>query len=210
METNINPENQNDTAQIPMGPSVPDNPVNLECKKPNTMFFLVIGLLIINIFLIVYIVSTLGAYKSQVNNTISSLTLKVSTLENKLTDTNVKMDLYRNIIVYLSLNSKLTEGIVTDQLVVQRANFDDGVVYLDIRPQPSFSSHFLGQGRFDIPDRELKATILTLINETKSYYENYVSNIDMPSFDEYKIHITQNNYEVATYSGGQLKLIGEN
>ena len=200
METNINTENQSEIMQPPIIP---------EQKKPKTLIYAIIGIIALNIVFVAYTLSALNNIVNQTNSSISNLESKVLSLETKLTSVNLGLVESENRIIWLSLNSRVSEGVVTDQLVVQRATFEDGIICLDIRSQPSFSSHFLGQGRFDLQDRELKAIILTLINETKSYYDNYVQNVDMPSFDKYKVYITQNNYEVATYSSGELLLTGE-
>ena len=104
--------------------------------------------------------------------------------------------------------SFMSEGIVTDELVIQKAHFyrtGKGLT-IDIRPQPSFAKHFKGQGRFNVSDRELKSILLTLVDKMKEHLNEGSS---LPEFDNLTIYISQNNYEVATYENGSLKLKGE-
>ncbi|MBG0764021.1 MAG: hypothetical protein H0S78_03885 [Tissierellales bacterium] len=113
------------------------------------------------------------------------------------------------------LSLQTSEGVVTDQLVVQKALFymlDDTTVYvsIDIRPQPIYNSKFLGAGEFDLSDRELRSSLEEICEEV---IDSSGFIIDSLSFDKQiridEIYITANNYEVGKYNNGSVKLTGE-
>lgn len=106
-----------------------------------------------------------------------------------------------------SLSLEVSEGVVTDKVIIQKAVFyqdSEGHVscIIDIRPQPSYSTYFLGQGRFDLSDRELRAMLEQLIAQLNNFAKDIIE-IDGV------VKITQNNYPVAEYKNGKVMLSGE-
>jgi hypothetical protein len=102
-----------------------------------------------------------------------------------------------------------SEGIVTDTLVVQKAVLNttkpgELTGFIDIRPQTSEEYLFLGRGKFDLTDKELRIMLKELIVEVVSIVESQMSNHTLK-----KIYITANNYDVAEYENGIITLAGE-
>jgi len=134
-----------------------------------------------------------------------------------INNTYVEESIQRNreSIAMNSLSLSASEGIITDKLVVQKALFfiwDDSSVHvsIDIRPQPIYSSKFLGGGEFDLTDRELRNALEEIC---ENIIEETRGRIQLIRYDKQqeikKIYITANNYEVGLYENGNIKLRGE-
>lgn len=157
----------------------------------------------------------------EANNSIADLTLEIKNMKNAVNGidavaNDVKFmgalmeDLEKSIFLN-RLNIEISEGVVTDKVVIQKAvlysSNDVLYGYIDLRPQPSYNSYFQGQGKFNLSDRELKA----MIEEVVVALEDYISPISMYNIkmEGGKISITSNNYSVAKYEDGKVTLAGE-
>lgn len=155
------------------------------------------------------------------NNEIMDLSSEVESMKTSINDIkDIKNDVNfiwdyldevqkSSFLTQLSL--EVSEGVVTDKVVIQKAIlYSTGDIlngYIDIRPQPSYSSYFQGQGKFNLSDRELKAMIEEVIKE----FESYISSISLYNIklEGGSIDITANNYFVAEYTNGKVILAGE-
>lgn len=112
------------------------------------------------------------------------------------------------------MNHQLTGRVITDDFVVERAfctAVTKGNVFImeiDLGTQPTFSTHYLGQGRFDVPDRDLKNSISEIVNQCIDTVSAICKNsgIDMKKG---LITVSIKNYGIASYTDGTLKLNGE-
>jgi|GEM_PF-4409112 len=103
-----------------------------------------------------------------------------------------------------------SDSTVSTSLVAQHVTLGAGKMFLDIRPQPSFASHALGRGRFDVSDRELKAAILELVDSAKENYQTFFKESKSATpWDKLSVEVAHNGYNIGVYSGGVLKLKGE-
>ena len=121
-------------------------------------------------------------------------------------------------IVLIELSRKVTQGVVTDDIYVQRAHFyrgsDEGTVnaVIDITSQPSFKANYKGKGKFSLSDREMKAVIKLLVDEVLEFGAGEFEWLKAEhgcSIDKGIIAITAENYEIAEYSFGMLTMTGE-
>lgn len=125
---------------------------------------------------------------------------RIQTLEENYTTTQTKIDA-------LELGIQITEGLVTDKVIVQKAIFyplaDKKIIgSIDLRPQPVYQNKFLGQGSFNLTDREIRGMIEEVVTKLITYFEP-------GSYELAGISVTANNYPVATYSEGTVTLAGE-
>ncbi|MGD9678339.1 MAG: hypothetical protein AB7V16_08350 [Vulcanibacillus sp.] len=175
------------------------------------------------LLLLVMAILLLATYTSlnDANNKIAGLTTEVESMKSIASDVeNIKNDVsfldtsleeVRKLTFLNQLSFDASEGVVTDKVVIQKASLytvgDILYGYVDIRPQPSYSSYFQGQGKFNLSDRELKAMIGEALTELEEYIEPIsMYNIKM---DGGTIDITSNNYSVAKYKDGVVTLAGE-
>lgn len=177
-----------------------DNEVDQSLGKLKKKVF---GLIIFQVVIVIGF-AVLFAQQDSIRIALES---KVKVLETQVAAYDEQIKTSMSIAVESQMSNYMSEGLVTDTLVAQKLNVSGKNVSLDIRPQPLFASHFLGQGRFDLSDRELKQNVIGLIEKFKSQYGDYGLET---KFEDLTISVTQNNYDVGTYSNGTLKLIGEN
>lgn len=158
--------------------------------------------------LIAIIISSFSVYRTYgniVNNTDSST---ISGIETRL---GIIFDDLR----FLQFNYKYSGGIVTDKVVVYHSdlykNVEKGVSgTIDIRPQPSYDKYFVGEGKINLSDRELRVLIKEIIDEVQSSLKNSGEvGIVYKDLDITSLSITTQNYDVGTYENGTIKLIGE-
>lgn len=132
---------------------------------------------------------------------------KVSGMEQKVQAVETNLELTDQNLQLLDLGIAASEGIVTDKAVVQKASFysflpGEVSAIIDIRSQPSYEYKFLGQGDFDLTDRELRSMLEELANEVADFIGDF-------EYDLKTITITANNYAVAEYEDGVITLAGE-
>ena len=134
------------------------------------------------------------------------MSVKASSIEQRVEESENTLEKLKQsqLLTYLSINA--SEGVVTDKAVIQKAVFysftpGEGTGSIDIRPQPTYQYKFLGQGNFDLSDRELKRMLEELMNELVTFAGN---DLNLKT-----ISITANNYAVAEYKDGVITLAGE-
>ncbi|GAB1360149.1 hypothetical protein MASR1M31_19480 [Porphyromonadaceae bacterium] len=118
-------------------------------------------------------------------------------------------------LLLVNLGLSVSEGVVTDKVVISKATFSrqptgEVTAVIDLRPQPLYSSKFLGHGNFDLTDRELRSMLEEIIDELYEFsgLEREKSS-SSSNFYLKSITITANNYSVASYADGEITLSGE-
>lgn len=105
------------------------------------------------------------------------------------------------------------EGAATDNFAVDKVvlQYSTGTLkgYLDLSPQPDLFTKYKGDGKFDVPDRELKSMLLANVEQLRDAYNNNFANETVPPWDKGEIFITVKNYDVGTFSNGKITLKGE-
>lgn len=138
---------------------------------------------------------------------------KINGLNERINGLNESVDVINQNMLFMNLGIDMTEGVVTEKSVVQKASFyvtgvDEIIGSIDIRPQPSYSYKFLGQGDFDLTDRELRSMLEEIIDEVIEYGDfkqiESEGNLSLGT-----IYITANNFDVGEYKDGKVVLAGE-
>lgn len=131
----------------------------------------------------------------------------------KINGLNERINGINQDMLFMNLGIDITEGVVTDKTIVQKASFyvndkDEITGTIDIRPQPSYEDKFLGQGDFDLTDRELRSMLEEIIDEVIKYGDlKKIESEHNLSFGT--LYITENNYDVGEYKEGKVVLAGE-
>ena len=178
---------------------------------------ILLGISIISILLSLYSIFNIQKISKKVEETeketqlVRDEVLANSKVVEVISDYQKYMD-GRLMLTNMGIN--MSGGVVTDKAVVDKATFypdfsegsSEGDFYgiVDIRPQPSYSSKFLGQGNFDLTDRELRSMLEELVDNMISF-----GLADDDSKSLMSIEITANNYTVANYKDGKIVLAGE-
>lgn len=142
---------------------------------------------------------------------------KIAGMENRINNLEDGIKYAKQRILLTNLGVEMSEGVVSDKVVVQKASFfigDIGTISatVDLRPQPSYTTKFLGQGDFDLTDRELRSMIKEIVDEILDYGSFNFALLETEynlSIDTGTIYITANNYNVAEYKDGEITLAGE-
>lgn len=109
-------------------------------------------------------------------------------------------------------------GIVTDDLVLDKLDINaeskDGLyMIIDVDTQPQMRMKYKGDGKFDLPDREVKAKVGDLLNQLKEIYNhsipNYKGSEQLPAWEKGEYLVTVKNYEIGTFKNGVFKLKDE-
>ena len=112
-----------------------------------------------------------------------------------------------------NISAALCSGyVVTSKIVVQYGHMELGadVVDFDIKPQPSYSKYFEGQGKINLSDRNIKASLSEAIKIFDSFYSDWQKDSNtLPFFEKLTIRIFENGYEVGSFKSGKIKLAGE-
>lgn len=180
-------------------------------KKNLVAIFFIVLVLILSIDFLVF---------NTTNRKIKSLNEKITKSELLIEQKNEEIDKkiesiksseedlakVKKKLVFLMASFEISNEIVTDQVIIKKANLHEDVSTIDISPQPIMSYHFKGMGKFDLSDRELKVMLLGIIKRLETWYNQQSA---LGSFSSIKLIITSNNYEVATYENEILKLKGE-
>ncbi len=178
-------------------------------SRSHIILTLIVGImLVINITFLAAMYSRITSFEQSVNQNLNSTTEKVNDFEQtlNLVKSDVDDNFHRSDL--LRFDEYVSGGVVTNQLIVEKAQFlSNDIASIDMTSQPRFSLNYEGEGRYELSDRELKAAILALLAEVESQYRDYF--YDGDTFYDYTIYITQQNYSVATYENGELKLTGE-
>jgi len=149
---------------------------------------------------------------TRINSEIGTSEVKISNMGERLASVESFAIHKDERITMISVGIDMTEGVVTEKAVVQKATFraiprtTEIYGHIDIRPQPIYQDKFLGHGRFDLIDRELRSMLEEIIEEVIKYLENSFILGDKTISS---IAITANNFEVALYQDGVIILAGE-
>lgn len=176
-------------------------------------------LIIIGLFITTIVQANNSNYKiasleNKLAENIASSDAKIVELTTKVANYDSQIDAIKKTAYFTQLSLEVSEGVVTDKIVIQKANLYYDILTMslngtvDIRPQPSYSSFFKGQGKFDLSDREIKVMLEEIVSKLKDFAAIELQLYDI-NFDGGKINITQNNYSVATYENKKITLAGE-
>jgi len=183
--------------------SIVEQPTNIERKLSKELIGMIIAL--------VLAIISIG-YSLYLNQSIKMLQEDMKMLQQDLDNAMLEVKnrdekigwLENGVRGYL-LNQAVSGNVVTNDFYIDRAmlTFDGDKISgrVDIATQPAFAFYYEGQGRFDLSDRELSASLLQLMKTLENYVES-IGNIDV-------IDVSIQNYDVATYSQGKINLIGE-
>lgn len=140
---------------------------------------------------------------------------KLSKECDKLTEdikNNAKRDiLLKKEIDKINLELNLSNaGIVTDAVYIETARVytsenDKIYVYVDVLPQPLYTRAFLGQGKIDLSDEQIKIVLKNLGEKIYKSFSKY--SFDSSHFGS--INFTHNNYDLGKYVNGVVQLKGE-
>lgn len=171
-------------------------PVNDQINKATSFWSYRAAKILLCLVILSLCLSTFSIYTS----------IKASDIEQRVQEIENSSELIKQSLLLVCLGINASEGIVTDKAVVQKAVFyslipGEVTGTIDIRPQPTYEYKFLGQGNFDLSDRELRSMLEELMNEVVTFAGN--------EFDLKTISITANNYAVAEYKDGVITLVGE-
>lgn len=147
---------------------------------------------------------------SNSNERISALEEKLTTLENDDTtseynNVQTRLDSLSNSIATLNMQHRMSgSGVVTDELVIDKATFLFNTGVIDVETQPGVD--YLGKGKFDMSDREVRAMVEDLLKEAEEMYTSYSND---PEWGSGPITVTIKNYEIGTFENGEFELKGE-
>jgi hypothetical protein len=119
------------------------------------------------------------------------------------------------LLRFIAANS--CESFLTDNLKIQSVNgktdvkfnpdFKRGIIlFISTTAQPSWSNYYLGNGKFNLSDRELRAEYSKAANSIKKQLNHY---IDISDFDYLIIHFAIRGSDIGTWTDGVMKLKGE-
>jgi hypothetical protein len=116
--------------------------------------------------------------------------------------------------LFSSMQHSIENGVITDNLIVSKITFyslnDVLGAFIDVETQPRMNQKYLGQGSFDMSDRELRAMVVEVLDRVKDRYQIATTFKDsFPKWGSWDINVTIKNYEIGTYSNGVFKLKGE-
>lgn len=138
---------------------------------------------------------------------------RVNKLENQILELENNQKIVKNIlklqsteITKLNLSKSIDEGVVTDKFFVHKSLFFDDEAVIDIDLQPSIVTTYVGEGKFNIDDNELKKYIMELLVKVGATYDEGKLD-EMKAFKDLKVHITIKNYDVAMLENGTLSLV---
>jgi hypothetical protein len=132
--------------------------------------------------------------------------VKASAIEQRVQEVENSSKFVEEDLILVRFSMEISEGVATNKAVIQKAvlySFMPGEIEgnIDIRPQPTYSDKFLGQGDFDLSDRELKSMLEELMDKLVTFVGD--------RYNLKTISITTNNYAVAEYKDGVITLAGE-
>lgn len=158
---------------------------------------------------------------AEVSTTVTDVNSKVALVSSKianvdLTKVNSSIEDINRSIYLMSMQHRIERGLVTDDFIVAKASVSASPSLkllsfaLDLDTQPGAYSKYKGQGKFTVPDRELKSMLQDVIGKLKEYYDGSDQVYkDLPQWKDGTVYITIKNYEIGTYKNGELKLKGE-
>lgn len=120
----------------------------------------------------------------------------------------------RNSAMSNYMNHYIGGRLATNDFIVSRAfctytNKDGTLVSeIDLTTQPTFELKYSGQGRFSVNDRELKNSLNDVVKEIENAQRKVVESTNQ-KINKNTIYFSIQNYELATYENGVLKLKGE-
>jgi hypothetical protein len=114
-------------------------------------------------------------------------------------------DLRELRLIAMELNNAVSYGVITDELWVERAWLwiEDGdgrnrlFGRIEVRPQPDIATRYLGEGRFNLPEQELRKYLAALIEELEERAE---LEEHAPDLEVEEIEIRIYNYPVGIYN----------
>lgn len=154
---------------------------------------------------------------------VIALTSEVNTLKSKNIDSVISsvneikesQESLKSSAISNYMNHYIGESrLVTDDFVVFRAfcnyTVEDCTLVseIDLSTQPAFGLKYSGQGRFSINDRELKNSLNEAVKKIEDAQKKVVDASNQ-IITKNTIYFSIQNYELATYENGVLKLKGE-
>lgn len=139
----------------------------------------------------------------KLNQKLEESNKEIKSLKDNLENIGNNLNRIQNSLFY-------SNSIVTNEIIANRIYFSDKQCKLEISPQTSMLFKFKGQGKIDMPDRDIKAMLLRLIEQIEPIYNaQKEANTDFIKWENYEIVITNYNYEIATYKNKKIILKGE-
>lgn len=174
------------------------------------------GIIVGSILLAALLIGISGYSLSKISameKTLAEKTAKISSLETQIKALEAADHISRQQIERTNISTALLANyVVTNKLFIEsgRMSLNTDEIYIDIKPQPSYMKYFEGQGKINLPDRDLKASLKEVITDFEGLYSGWKNGSDLlPDFSKIKIYMTENGYDIGTYSGGTIKLAGE-
>jgi len=145
---------------------------------------------------------------NDIRKEIDTLEKRNSMLEKKLLDYNEGNTKGINVDSN-DLIAKLAYYTKDEYFCIDRAYLSkDMEIYLSVRLTSKYSNSYSGNGKFKFKSSDLKLRLGTLIrNINKSYNDKKDNN--MPEFSDFTVKIYSDNYEIASYVKGNIKLENE-
>ncbi|SDT19592.1 hypothetical protein SAMN05444162_3381 [Paenibacillaceae bacterium GAS479] len=149
---------------------------------------------------------------------MSDLSVKVSLLQaetSKITPLQTDTAKLRQLSILAAIQHIVEGGAVTDDFVVNKLTLMPGTdtqkmyVTIDLDTQPDMLGVYSGKGKFDLPDRELRAKSQEIIDQVKRIYESQGTGVDVPEWSAAEISLTIKNYPIGDNTAGEFKLVGE-
>jgi hypothetical protein len=176
-------------------------------------FILALGIIIGLININAKLNEKITMLEKKVESSTSDLEAKVSNAVQLANGAKDQIDGAIKAAYYLTLSHFIEGGVVTDNFIAEKVIFypEDNRVLLDLEGQPSMSYKHLGQGRFELKDRELKSMVQEIVLEVGESYSNAVQSRigEFPKWSELTVLVTYHNYDLGTYQNGEFKLTGE-
>ncbi len=146
------------------------------------------------------------------NDSLQDIQSKQNENTERVDNTSSRIDRVVELQFLSFLQHSIEGGIVTDDFIVDKITFepvDEAIsVVIDLEAQPTMLGVYEGKGIFDLPDRELRAKAMVIIDQIKEVYINSKLS-DMPSWDTSIVHLTIQNYKIGQLILGEFKLVGE-
>ncbi|MDQ0878881.1 cell division protein FtsL [Paenibacillus sp. V4I3] len=155
----------------------------------------------------------------ELENKISDVSSKLPTVD--LTKIDSRIESLDRRIYFMNMQHNIEGGLVTEDFIVQHAiisvlpslkDGQSGILHssIDLDTQPVTSSKYKGQGKFTVPDRELKSMLQDVIDKIQKRYDGSDQLFKgLPQWKDGTVYLTIKNYEIGTYKNGEIKLKGE-
>lgn len=124
-----------------------------------------------------------------------------------------------NLLKFVADNN--SDQYLTDNLIMysirmdEKWSFSDNEItrklqfYVNTRPQPNWDDYYLGNGKFSLQDRELRAEYTNAGYKIITLLTNYIDVEELKRYDYMNIDFSIYGSEVGTWTNGEMKLKGE-